>query len=84
MNTTLLLLAQFEKAVIPLEDICEQFFSLSPGKARRMASMNQLPIPTFRLNSSQKAPLCIHVDDLARHIDEERSKAQEVWRKSQL
>lgn len=84
MNTTLLLMAQFEKAVIPLEEIAEQFFNLSPEKARRMAGMNQLPIPTFRLNGSQKAPICVHIDDLAKHIDQERMRAKEIWRSSQL
>jgi len=49
-----------------------------------MAGLNQLPIPTFRLNGSQKAPICVHVDDLAKHIDQERARAKEVWRKSQL
>lgn len=84
MNTTLLLMAQFEKTVIPLDAICEQYFSLSPAKARRLAGLNQLPVPTFRLNNSQKAPVCVHVDDLARHIDRQREVARDCWERSQM
>ena len=76
--------AQFEKTLIPLKDICEEYFGLSEGEARKRANLNQLPVPTIRLSDSQKSPLYVHVADLATLIDARRKKASEQWRRSQI
>lgn len=83
MDTTLLLMAQYKQAVIPLKDICEKYFGLSYEKARREASLNQLPVPTVRLADSQKAPLGVRVQDLAELIDQRATVAKQQWERSQ-
>lgn len=45
--------------------------------AYERAAVNQLPVPTFRASESQKAPRLVHVDDLARWLDEQRARARE-------
>lgn len=83
MNTAFLLMAQFESPTVALKDIALQYLGMTPGEAQREANMNRLPIPTFRLRDSQKAPLLIHVDDLAKHIDKIRATATAAWQNSQ-
>lgn len=82
MNTTFALLARFETPTVKLEDICEDFFGLGREKAYKRAALNELPVPTFRAAESQRAPRLVHVDDLARYIDEQRAKARREWEKS--
>ncbi|WP_225548171.1 pyocin activator PrtN family protein [Chromobacterium violaceum] len=84
MKTAFLLMAQYERAAVPLAEICKEYFGLSPAEAARRASMHQLAIPTFRLSDSQKSPLMVHVDDLALHIDETRAAARRLWENSQI
>lgn len=84
MKTLMLLSAQFEKTLIPLKDICEEYFGLSEGEARKRANLNQLPIPTIRLCDSQKSPLYVHVSDLAALIDTRREHASKTWQRSQI
>lgn len=82
MNTAMLLAARFESPVVLLESVAEEFFGLCPAKARRRAFDCTLPVPAFRLGESQKAPWQIHVDDLAKHIDEQRKAAHRMWANS--
>ncbi|WP_318467374.1 pyocin activator PrtN family protein [Photobacterium leiognathi] len=37
---------------------------------------NQILVPIVRLSNSQKAPLLIHLEDLARFIELQRSRAK--------
>ena len=69
--------------IVPLASICEQFFGLSPRAAQEHAALNKLPVPAFRLRESQKAPLMVHVRDLAKHIDDSHTVATEHWEHSQ-
>ena len=75
MNTQLLLLAQYEKAIIPLENICEEVFGCARHTAITKAKSGNLPIPAFQLNDSQKSTWMIHINDLAKLIDEKRLEA---------
>lgn len=84
MNTALALLARFQSPTVKLEDICREYFGLDRSKAYQKAALNELPIPTFRAAQSQKAPRMVHVDDLARWLDEQRTKAREEWERSQF
>ncbi|MCP1290899.1 pyocin activator protein PrtN [Chromobacterium haemolyticum] len=84
MKTAFLLMAQYERPVLKLDDICEEYFGLSPAEARRRANLNTLPVPTMRLAESQKAPVMVHIDDLAQFIDKQRQSAKESWERSQL
>ena len=82
MNTALLLMAQYEKATIPLEDICKDYFGCSRHTAIEKAKASTLPIPAFRIGKTQKAPWFVHVTDLAEWIDKQREEAKEEWNKA--
>lgn len=83
MNTAFALLARFESPTVKLEDICYEFFGMSKDKAYQRANLNELPVPTFRCSESQKAPRLVHVDDLAKWMDEQRAAARVEWARSQ-
>ncbi len=79
MKTSFLLLAQYEKPLIPLKDISEEYFGCAPGTAQKKASSGNLPLPIVRLSESQKSPLFVHINDLAEFIDKQTEKAREEW-----
>lgn len=82
MNTAFALLARFESPTVKLEDICEEFFGMEKSKAYERAAVDALPVPTFRGTGSQKAPRLVHVDDLAKHLDEQRAHARMEWERA--
>lgn len=77
MNTMFLLLAQYGgKPVIPVEDVCRDFFThLTPEKFIRKVSAGELAIPLVRLEPSQKCAKGVHLTDLAIYIDKRREAA---------
>ena len=75
MNTAFLLMAEFGTSQIPLSDIAPKYLKMSQTTAERKANAGELPIPTYRLNDSQKSPRMIHVNDLATFIDKQRDDA---------
>lgn len=81
MNTALLLMAQYGKTSIPLEEICELYFACSRQTAIHKAKAFKLPIPAFQIGIGQKAPWFVHVTDLAGLIDQQRESAKEEWDK---
>lgn len=78
MNTAFLLMAQYDgKAVIPLDDVCRDYFShLTPVEFVRRATAGEIAIPVVRMTSSQKAARGVHLGDLAKWIDARRAAAQ--------
>lgn len=83
-RTAFLLMAQYEKPLIPLEAAAADFLDISPRLAKERAAAGTLPFPTMRLADSQKAPRFVHVDDLAKWIDETRADARKQWERSQV
>lgn len=83
-RTAWLLMAQYQSPTIPLEKICDEFFGLSIHEANRAASLNKLPVQTYRVGSGQRAPRHVHIDDLAQLIDQRRESAARAWEKSQV
>ncbi|MDE9545442.1 pyocin activator PrtN family protein [Xenorhabdus bovienii] len=77
MNTTLLLMAEFEAAAIPLSYIAERYLGMKPSTAEQKAALGQLPLPTFRCNNSQKSPRMVHISDLAELIDKKRKESKD-------
>ncbi|WP_086956491.1 pyocin activator PrtN family protein [Xenorhabdus innexi] len=75
MNTTFLLMAEFETSQIPLSAIAERYLKMTAGTAERKANEGKLKIPTYKLTDSQKSPRIVHVNDLAKYIDEQRALA---------
>ena len=71
MNTAFLLMAQYgAKAIIPIEDVCRDYFShLSPTKHVQKIGAGEIPIPLVRMEASQKCAKGVHLVDLARYLD---------------
>ncbi|MGK3630405.1 pyocin activator PrtN family protein [Enterobacter cloacae] len=76
MNTLYFLMAEYETVTPALADIAEKYLGMKPRTAEDKAAVGRLPIPTFRLGDTQKAPRLVHLEDLAHHIDKMREKAQ--------
>ncbi|WP_336062661.1 pyocin activator PrtN family protein [Serratia sp. 201] len=77
MNTMFLLMAEYEKSNIPLSEIAERYLGLKPATAEQKAAEGKLPIATFRVGNTQKAPRLVHIEDLATLIDQRRKAAKE-------
>lgn len=84
MTPTEIQLLAIYKGPVQLEEICERYLNLSRNEALRMAALNKLPFPTFRLTESRKAPVLVHLKDLAEHIDASHRCAKEAWEHSQV
>jgi len=75
MNTVFLLMAQFGKAVIPLDEIAKPMLGLESDKAKRKAAHRELPFPVFR--EGQKGPWLVNVTDVAAWVDKSAQAARE-------
>lgn len=71
-----LLLAQFERSPVPLDDVCEEYFGMKGKQARIRAAAQSLPVPAFKMRESEKARWFIDLRDLANHIDKQRGFAR--------
>jgi Pyocin activator protein PrtN len=71
MNTAFLLMAQYSgKAIIPIEDVCRDYFShLNATKLMQKISSGEIAIPLVRIENSQKCAKGIHLNDLAEYLD---------------
>ena len=83
MNTAFILMAQFgAKAVIPLEDVCREYFThLSPDQFRRKISAGEIEIPMVVLGNGQKAARGIALVDLASYLDRQCEIARKEFKK---
>jgi pyocin activator protein PrtN len=52
LNTTYLLMARFDKPLIPLVEFCEEFLGLSPRAAKEKFNVGELDLPIFRVVNS--------------------------------
>lgn len=77
MNTLFLLMAQYDgQAVIPLTKVCADYFShLNVEKLQRKVMAAEIDLPIVRMEGSQKAARGVHVQDLAKYLDDQRAKA---------
>lgn len=81
MNTLMLLMARYETATIPLEDIREEYFNVtSKRESDAKARSHDYPIPVFKLGG-QRSPWMVHIKDLAAHIDKVQQEQKEIWKK---
>ncbi|WP_168319259.1 pyocin activator PrtN family protein [Rhizobium leguminosarum] len=81
-STTFLLFAQYGgKAVIPVEDVCRDYFShLTPDKFLRKVGNGEIKIPVVRAEGSQKCQKGVYLQDLADYLDERREVALKEFR----
>jgi hypothetical protein len=70
--------------MIPLDDVCKEYFHLSPKIARRKAALGMLPIAAVRLSGGRKGPFFVLKADLEAYVQERISKAQELNSKMRL
>jgi len=82
LNTAFLLMAQYGgKAVIPVEDVCRDYFShLDPAKFIRKVGAGEIAIPLVRMEPSQKCAKGVHLQDLADYLDARRAAALKEYR----
>lgn len=83
-RTAWLLMAQYETPTIPLASICEDHFGVGLTEANRLANLNKLPVPTYRIGESRQSPRHVHIDDLAKLIDDRATSARKAWERSQV
>lgn len=58
-----------------LDDICQEYFQITPRIAQRKGSLGLLPVPAFRLSGTRKGPWYVHQSDLDAHIQRQYEKA---------
>lgn len=78
MNRTMLLLAEFEEADVPLAKVAPKYLGLEERQWKRLASLQQLPFPVFRAGN-QKSPWLVSVIELARFLESKESMAKKDW-----
>lgn len=76
MNTAFLLMAQLNKAIVPLDEISDEYLGLAPRTAQNYAKAGKLPFPAFRSGNGNKAPWLVNVNDLAAYLDKQRDIAK--------
>jgi hypothetical protein len=66
MNTAFLLMAQYGgKAIIPIEDVCRDYFShLHATKLVQKISAGEIAIPLVRIETSQKSAKAVLINNL--------------------
>lgn len=76
-STLFLLMAQYGgKAVIPIADVCRDYFShLEPVKFVRKVLEGKIAIPMVHIENSAKTARGVHIQDLADYIDRQRAAA---------
>jgi hypothetical protein len=82
--TEVALLETYKKPLVPLADICREFFGLTYKTAKERAALNQLPVSTWRLIDTPRAPLMVRVSDLAERIDARGEEEHPRGSKSQI
>ncbi len=81
MKTLYLLLARFESPVVQLKEISDEFLGLSPKNAEEKIKSGDIDLLTFKLRDSAKAPTMVHLEDLARFVDDKHLEAKMVWKR---
>ncbi|MBS9585790.1 pyocin activator PrtN family protein [Morganella morganii] len=79
MNTTFLLMAEYETSQIPLAVVAKKFLNITEAYADKKANLGELPFPVYRDSTSQKSIRMVHISDLAEWIEKQRSKAKKEF-----
>lgn len=81
MNTLFMLMAQYEKPVVPLEECCDSL-GYSYSTARRMASQGTFPVPLIQSHEGRKTRYQVHLQDLADYFDRKREEARKLFQET--
>jgi hypothetical protein len=78
MKTAFILMAQYDGlAVIPVETVCRDYFApLTIEQFLRKCLSGEIGLPVVRMYGSQKAAKGIHINDLARYLDQQAERAR--------
>jgi hypothetical protein len=77
MNTAFLLMAQYNgQAIIPIEQVCKDYFDITPTKLKAKVAKGEINLPLVWMESSQKGARGVHLSDLAAYIDSQHAKAK--------
>lgn len=85
MNTAFMLMAKYEGLpVIPLDQVREDFFGgMSKPVFMNKVESGEISLPISNLGTTQKAPRAVHLNDLAKYLDDCAEKARkELERKN--
>jgi hypothetical protein len=85
-STEELLLQEFgDRPIVSLAEVCERYAGVKHYQAKKLANMNKLPFPAFRLNPhSHRAAWMVNLKELARAIDDAAKASTKSWKSSQL
>jgi hypothetical protein len=61
-----------------LDDICIEYFNVTPRIAKRKAANGLLPVPAFRLSGTRKGPLYVLQSHLDAHIQRQVERAERL------
>jgi len=77
MTTAFLLMAQYDASVvIPIDIVCRDYFApLTVQTLVRKISAGEMRLPLVRMETSQKGAKGVHINDLAKYIDDRRVAA---------
>jgi len=82
MNTTFFLMAQYGRMIVPVDEVCRDYFTphTLPTFLRKVGN-GEIPLPVVRLDDSQKGPKGININDLAAYLDKQSEAARKEARK---
>lgn len=69
--------------LLPLDEVAQSIFNITPRIAQRKAATNTLPIPAFRINGTRRGPLYVVRQDLEQWIADRAARAKSQHRKMQ-
>ncbi|WP_149930584.1 pyocin activator PrtN family protein [Acinetobacter soli] len=77
LSTYTILMLRYMSPVVPLENVVQDYMSISIEIAKRKAIKQELPFPVIRLGEKQKAAWMVNLADLAVYIDQQTALAQQ-------
>lgn len=75
MNTAMILIAQYGRAIVPADSVARDYFAMTPAKFVRKIGAGEIRLPLVRMTDSQKGARGVHITDLAAYIDAVRGEA---------
>ncbi|WP_151742795.1 MULTISPECIES: pyocin activator PrtN family protein [unclassified Acinetobacter] len=76
INTAELLYFKFKSLTPNLMDVVKEYYPhLSKAEALRKAGDQAFPFSVFKLDKSKRAPYLVHINELAKILEEEYDKA---------
>lgn len=79
ISTTDFLFLKYKELTVPLSVVANEYYPhLSKAKMMEKARNQGFPFTCFRLDSSQKAPYFVHINELAKLFDKQYQEAAKL------